>query len=389
MNKNSNLYSISSYIITAIIMGFVIPVLTYYFIPEGLLAYIIFGILFFSQEIIASLVMKKVGKKIDKLPVCLTIHELYILITLLLFATKKYDMVPIIGIITLIKLVTWFISRRFITDEKVKFKIVPTVMVVVYTLLLVVGVNLFLPTNFNQDLFIKYGVTTLSSKELHMELIQIYNKKADNKVGYFHQLTSDELSIITKLYIETTLNDKDLEVLKEIKDIHISEKVKISEELNLSKNEKLLAFSYPGVTLKKITFNKNIRKIDIYSTMEEFDIHNSKDIKYLNIESNSVVIKSFDQIKKDQGIDIIFNKLVNEEDKVILGIKSNNTLRIANNKIDVPDKALVEDIYSDVYRVEITNVVTNGIVTTGTIINDYKLSLYDNDTLVLEILLVE
>ncbi len=221
-----------------------------------------------------------------------------------------------------------------------------------------------------------------------MELIQIYNKKADNKVGYFHQLTSDELSIITKLYIETTLNDKDLEVLKEIKDIHISEKVKISEELNLSKNEKLLAFSYPGVTLKKITFNKNIRKIDIYSTMEEFDIHNSKDIKYLNIESNSVVIKSFDQIKKDQGIDIIFNKLVNEEDKVILGIKNNNTLRIANNKIDVPDKALVEEIYSDVYRVEITNIVTNGIVTTGTIINDYKLSLYDNDTLVLEILLV-
>ena len=122
--------------------------------------------------------------------------------------------------------------------------------------------------------------------------------------------------------------------------------------------------------------------------MEEFDIHNSKDIKYLNIESNSVVIKSFDQIKKDQGIDIIFNKLVNEEDKVILGIKSNNTLRIANNKIDVPDKALVEDIYSDIYRVEITNIVTNGIVTTGTIINDYKLSLYDNDTLVLEILLV-
>ena len=56
MNKNSNLYSISSYVITAIIIGFVIPVLTYYFIPEGLLAYIIIGITFFSQELIASFV---------------------------------------------------------------------------------------------------------------------------------------------------------------------------------------------------------------------------------------------------------------------------------------------------------------------------------------------
>lgn len=358
--KNRNIFILFTIVFT--ICSFALLILDNVFKPLNY--FLIFGalLLFISQDLLTVIITKKITKEKLGLAKCVNIFDLLCIIILgiIILFNNRSTLIISTSVIMIIKIIIWLINIKLLLKDNIKNKIIIIIGIILFFIIVLLK-NLFLmPSEFNKNIFIKYGKTDFSSKILYTELIDEYNSNNKyKKVNYFYKLSDEDLTQITNLsYSETNspLTNKDLAKLINLENLTISGLAE--ENLDLTNNKKIKIFELlSDQKINNILFNENVEHILIKQEFDTLDISNLLNLKSLNAKVNKLKIYNLNQII-NSNIKIEVKKIIVESEKEIS--ISNNFFKIdvcprINKDIIVPNNTIVENIMSNEYELEVYN----------------------------------
>lgn len=249
-------------------------------------------------------------------------------------------------------ILSYFVILKFFIKEKITFKPVYTIIIVVCCLITFMIPNLQHPTKINKWLYNTF-VSDFDSKALKIKLVDNYNADNWKNITYLHKFSEEELSEITELTINKKLKDvtsKDLSKFTNLKNLTI--KNITVDDLDFSKNKNLAYLELENVKFESdfyINENININEIEIYdSKFNDINI-NSDSIVSINAENcnaNNIKINNSNHLSDLIFINSKINSVVINDNKtlknIILSIADNITI---NNMGDIKDFFDLFDVY--------------------------------------------
>ena len=393
VNKKKNIFIFSLFSAMYLLIPFFIILSVYFFdnnfeSPFSIIILLIsLLILVFGIEPLTCLTVKKIVKNTECMKKELMFLETILIVLIsLIFLLTDLRTYFIVIILTLFRVLVWFITRKIFIKYKITINKKTIAVLVTYISLLFIIPNLILPTKLNKTLFNLFGSTDFSSKEFYTELIEDYNLYNDNhnRISYFHKLTDKELNEITEIYIEKRFNNKDIQKLNNLQELSISEKVKLDGNIDLTTNKKLTYVSISSPGFKNIKLPNSVTKFYCESILDELDISELKNIDELEIKTNKLRIKSLNQLKEITYVDdISFNTLFINDKK--FGLK-NGYISLESNYyrnayiIYVPKYTKVADFTLYNLKIKVLRGTHNEEkMDEDELKNDDKIFIYDND----------
>lgn len=356
------------------ILTFAIFSIIYTFIPliivimaEGtMLSNISFLILVFGIEPLTCLTIKKIVKSTKYMKSeLLTLSFLLIMLWSIPFLMPNMGMeqdIPLIMIF--IRIIVWFITRKIFIKDKIVFskKIFLTFIMYVVCIFLVSSFAGSMPTN--KLLFKTFGSTEFSSKELYIEIVNMYNLQPNtkDKVSYMHKLTKEQLKKINGIdsYLEAKITTNDLEKLPNLKSLSISEDVKLDKKMDFSSNKKLEELNIFSSGVEEIVLPNSIKKLNTgkKSIIKDLDVSNLSKLSKISGTFNVLTISDLSKINNSES-SIVVNKLIT---------KSNQSIELSNKKkiifnfsdeyedyIYLPEHTKVNDVMLENLNINVTN----------------------------------
>lgn len=334
INESSNVEisakkNILTFAIFSIIYTF-IPLIIVFMTEGTMLSNISFLIFVFGIEPLTCLTVKKIVKSTKHMKAeLLTLSSLLIMLWLVPFLIPNMGMdqdIPLIMVF--IRIIVWFITRKIFIKDKIVFskKIFLTFIMYVLCIVLVSGLAGSTPTN--KLLFKAFGNTEFSSKELYIEVVNMYNLQPNTKdrVSYMHKLTKEQLKKINGIdsYLEAKITSSDLKKLPNLKELSISSDIKLDKEIDFSSNKELEELNIFSTGVEKVILPESIKKINMgeKNTIEYLDVSNLINLNEISGIFQMLKISNLSQIN-DSKSSMIVNKLI---------IKNNQSVELINKK---------------------------------------------------------
>lgn len=268
---------------------------------SAVLAIVSLFVLAFLTELFTCLTVKLICKNTEYLNKCLLVFEIVCMIfyVFIMFTGLQYYYFDLI--LVLLRLISWFIARKTVIKEKIKFNKKILFMFLAYVLLMILIPNIFSPTRINKMMFKTFGSTSFSTKETYIELIDEYNLDSKRNVTYFHKLTNNQLKNIKELtYFKAPISNDDIKKLSNLESISITNPS--NTDLDFTYNKNLKEIHIFSKNVKTVKLNEKAREINIDSRLSELDISNLTSYKTLSVSTDKLIVKNKDQLMK------LFNK---------------------------------------------------------------------------------
>lgn len=408
------------------IYSFVIPFLIYRLSLEEITNSVLFiaGIIHFFAEVFAIITTKSLIHKTDKFSKVIYNYDLFCVIVYSLF-------IPIFSyigwynltlILSVLKVISYFIAKRFVLKDKILLSKWKYVVLSSYIMIIFILVNVIYPTNINKYLFLKFGNTDLSSKELHIILVDKYS---DNKRSYFKALTSQELKKINDLDIDVQIDDSDLKKMNNVQTLTLNN---YKGNIDFT-NDNLEEININNSNISSLKLKNNIKKLYIYkSKINELKISDMKylnrmyisnaeikDLKLINnknlyevdidakinnalLENNTIFksykIKTVDNLTyKDMGS---FSDFINSNkynikfkkinfDEIEISLNNEQYIEFDHSFLHVSSSSLVKDLNIKNISYKIVDYYDNEVVNLDEKLDGKYLQLYENDNLIKKI----
>lgn len=324
-SKKSNKLNYIIFSIFSFIFAFGIPIILIaisYFVDKkignisSVLALLVVASFLFSI-FLSTLFTKLLLKNVNNLKKCCLIN-LYLsllFIYICLLNVNKSSLVFIVLTFIGFKVFDWFLTRKILIQEKFVFSKKVTIIFSSTVVVLFLFATFIMPTNLNEKLFLKFGNTEFSSKELYVSLIDEYNNSNKENFNYFHKLTSKELSKIDDLSVDTTFSNDDISKLNNLKELSIFDETDVDDNLDFSNLNKLTSLDIflEDLSSVKLPTNSMLKSIIIYSFLNELDI-SRMNLEEYNVSAKTLYVKDniFDISDKSSYSynNVCFNKLV-------------------------------------------------------------------------------
>lgn len=281
----------------------------------------------------------------------------------------------------LLRLISWFITRKLMINEKIKINKKLIIVGAICFCLTFLLYNFTCTTKLNKQLFIWFGNTEFSSKELYIELIDEYNSSSANNVTYLHKLTQDEINDIDELNLlnEVNLTQKDLNLLSNLRSLYISEKVHIDKDIDFSNNKKLNEVSINSQGIKKVKLSNSIVDFSCKYILDELDVSNINgyDDYSFSVRAKKIIGSDFDtfyDLSTENYSEIYFKELL--FDDKLLGTK--NSFLCFDNFSDgllIKGGTLISDLKTNNLKI----VVKEKLFSNGERIKESNETLDDSD----------
>lgn len=402
--------------------SFVIPYLILLLSADEITNFILFiaGTLHFFAEIFAICTTKSLFHTKENFNKIILNYDLFCLIVYLLF----YSFFVAIGnyslslILSVLKIISYFISKRFILKNRILLKKWKYVLIASYIIFLFVITNIFYPTSLNKFLFLKFGTTDFSSKELQILLIDGYSNKPKS---YFNSLSSKELRKINSLETDVYVNDNDLKKISNLTSLTFKnfkgdiildnsylEKLIIDKsninnlnlqnsinKISINNSEindlkilnmntlKDVEINYSNVNDIQIINNSKLYDLDILSEVNNVLLENNLNIKECNIKAvNNLIYKGtksfYEFIDSDNYVKF---KKINFND-IEFSLNSNQYIRLEHSSIDIPENTLVKELNIKNITYKIVDYYGNEVKNIDNVLDGKYVEFYDNDILV-------
>lgn len=378
----------------------------------------------FFAEIFAIYTTKSLFHTKDNFNKIIYNYDIFSLIVyfLLIGVFVKLDMYSLSLILSVLKVISYLISKRFVLKNKIPLKKWKYILLSSYVILLFVITNAIYPTSINKFLFLKFGNTNFSSKELQILLVDKYSSDVKN---YFSSLSRKELKKIDELETNVAISDDDIKVMSNLENLTFKN---FKGDIVLS-NSTLKTINIDDCDINTLDLKNNISKIHIdnskintlnisnmdiltditiiYSNLNDVKVINNSKLYNFNVGSeiknilleNNLNIKKIDITSVDNliyrnmenfadflnNIDNISNRIKFKKLKfndIEISLNNEQYIEFDHSFLHVSSSSLVKDLNIKNISYKIVDYFDNEVVNLDEKLDGKYLQLYENDNLI-------